>query len=67
MDLTKIYQGSAEIKVRIVIDGEVFTMDYRDYSEYIENLIKEGDIKDDINEIVKCIADSHGIKNLMSN
>lgn len=51
----------------MVIDGEVFTMDYRDYSEYIENLIKEGDIKDDINEIVKCIADSHGIKNLMSN
>ena len=62
-----MYQGLAEIEVRIVIDGEVFTMDYRDYSEYIDNLIKEGDIKDDINEIMKCITDSHGIKNLMSN
>ena len=60
-----MYQGSAEIEIRITIDGEVFTMDYRDYSEYIENLIKEGDIKDDIDEIVQCVADSHGIKNCM--
>lgn len=61
-----MYQGSAEVEVRIVVDGEIFIMDFRDYSEYIDNLIKEGDIKDDINEIVKCVADSHGIKNLMS-
>lgn len=60
-----MYQGSAEIEIRITIDGEIFTMDYRDYSEYIENLIKEGAIKDDIEEIVQCIADSHGIKNYM--
>lgn len=57
-----MYQGSAEVEVRIVIDGEVFIMDYRDYSEYIEELIKEGDIEDDIDVIVKCVADSHGIK-----
>jgi hypothetical protein len=59
-----MYQGQAEVELRIVVDGVIYIMDMCDYSEYIENLIKEGDIKDDIDEIVKCVADSHGIKPL---
>jgi hypothetical protein len=57
-----MYQGQAEVEVRIVVDGVIHIMDMCDYSEYIENLIKEGDIKDDVGEIVKCVADAHGIK-----
>lgn len=57
-----MYKGQAEVEIRIVVDGVIYIMDMCDYSEYIENLIKEGDIKDDIDEIVKCVADTHGIK-----
>jgi hypothetical protein len=57
-----MYKGQAEVEIRIVVDGVIYIMDMCDYSEYIENLIKEGDIKDDIDEIVKCVADAHGIK-----
>ncbi len=62
MILDKMYQGQAEVEIRIVIDGEIFIMDFCDYSEYIENAIKEGDLKEDIDEIVKCVAETHGIK-----
>jgi hypothetical protein len=57
-----MYQGQAEVEVRIVVDGVIHIIDMCDYSEYIENLIKDGDIKDDIDEIVKCVAETHGIK-----
>ncbi len=62
MILDKMYQGQAEVEIRIVIEREIFIMDFCDYSEYIENAIKEGDLKEDIDEIVKCVAETHGIK-----
>lgn len=49
------YQGLASVEIVVNVDGHIFSYDGCDYSEFIQECIKDGSIESEPEEISKSI------------